>query len=379
MNQQTPENTAANAAEAGPDTDAAAQAGTACTDSGKPSRRPRILLAAVVIAGAAYLGHALWFDARYVRTDNAEVGGDIIPVSARISGFVTSVGIRENQAVKPGDTLVTLDDRDARARLAQAEADLASALSNAGQGAQTGQAVAQVQAAEAQASQARAVIEQARAEHDQALRDLQRLRTLLARDVISQHDVDAADALERTTRARLKAAEDAAQASRRQVGVYSAAVRGADARVLAARAARDLAANTLDDTRVVAASAGMVSQKTVEPGQYVQPGQPMMNLVVQDSIWVVANLKETEIEGVRIGNPVSFSIDAYPGETWQGTVESISPATGSKFTLLPPDNATGNFTKVVQRLPVRVHVDAGQHRDLPLRAGMSAVVTITRG
>ncbi len=348
------------------------------TETEKTSGRPRLILAGIAIAGAAYLGHAFWFNAHYVETDNAQVGGDIVPVSARISGFVATVPVRENQMVKAGDVLATLDDRDARARLAQAEAELASALSAAGQGGETGQAMAQVQTAEAQARQANAVIQQAVAEHDNAARELQRLRTLLARDVISQHDVDNADAAERSSRARLQATRDAAAASRQQIGVYHAALRGADAKLQAARAARDLAANTLADTRIVASIGGMISQKTLEPGQFMQPGQPMMNLVAQDNMWVVANLKETEIKGVRIGSEVEFSVDAYPGETWQGKVESISPATGSKFTLLPPDNATGNFTKVVQRLPVRVHVAAGQHKDMPLRAGMSAVVTINK-
>jgi len=351
-------------------------------DSGAPaqpaSKRPRLILAGIAIAGVAYLGHALWFNAHYVETDNAQVGGDIVPVSSRISGFVASIPVRENQQVKAGDLLATLDDRDARARLAQAEADLASALSAAGQQGQVGQAMAQVQAAEAQARQADAVIQQAQAEHDNALRELQRLRTLFEREVISRHDIDNAEAAERAARARLQATRDAASASRQQVGVQHAALRGADARLQAAKAARDLAANTLADTRIVASIHGMVSQKTLEPGQFMQPGQPMMNLVAQDGLWVVANLKETEIEGVRIGNDAEFTLDAYPGETWQGKVESISPATGSKFTLLPPDNATGNFTKVVQRIPVRIHVSAGQHQGLPLRAGMSAVVTISR-
>lgn len=342
------------------------------------SKRPRLILAGIAVIAAAYLGHALWFNAHYVETDNAQVGGDIVPVSARISGFVTSVPVRENQLVKAGDVLASLDDRDARARLAQAEAELASAVSAAGQQGQVGQAMAQVQAAVAQARQADAVIQQAQAEYDNAHRELERLRTLFARDVISRRDMDNAEAAERAARARLQATRDAAAASRQQVGVQHAALRGADARLQAARAARDLAANTLADTRVIASIDGMVSQKTLEPGQFMQPGQPMMNLVAQQGLWVVANLKETEIEGVNIGNVVRFSIDAYPGETWQGKVESISPATGSKFTLLPPDNATGNFTKVVQRIPVRIHVDDGQHKDLPLRAGMSAVVTISR-
>lgn len=342
------------------------------------SNRPRLILAVIALLGIAYLGHAYWFDLHYVDTDNAAIGGDIVPISSRISGFVISVPVRENQSVKIGDLLAQLDDRDARAHLAQAEADYANALSAAGQTGQTGQALAQVQTAEAQTRQAYAVIAQSQAEHDNDLRELERLKVLLKREVISQHDLDNADALEKASRARLQAAHDAASAAQQQVGVYSAALRGADARLLAAKAARDLAANNLADTRIYASLNGVVSQKTLEPGQFMQPGQPMMNLVADDSVWVVANLKETQLDGLHLGSSAEFKVDAYPGLTWQGKLESISPATGSKFTLLPPDNATGNFTKVVQRIPIRIFIPANQHKDAVLRAGMSAVVTVQK-
>jgi membrane fusion protein (multidrug efflux system) len=342
------------------------------------SMRPRIIMAAIAIAAATYVGHAVWFNNHFVETDNAQVGGDIMPVSAKISGFVTSVNVKENQLVKAGDLLVTLDDRDARARLAQADADLAAAMASVGRGSQAGQAVAQVQAAQAQAQQAQSNIAQAQADYDNAERELKRLQPLLERHLVSIEQVDAASAAERSTAARLQAARDGANASGQQVNVFAAALRGADAKLQAAKAARDLAANQLADTHVLAASDGIVSQKSLQVGQYMQPGQPMMNVVPQNDSWVVANLKETELAGISIGSKTEFSLDSYPGVKWEGTVESLSPATGSKFTLLPPDNATGNFTKVVQRLPVRIHVDTSQHADLPLRPGMSAVVTITR-
>lgn len=342
------------------------------------SKRPKIIFAILAIASVAYVGHSLWFSAHYVRSDNAQIGGDIIPISARVSGFVTEVAVKENQIVKPGQLLVTLDSRDALARLAQAEAELAVTLSAAGSKNQIGQAQAQSEAVSAQAQQAQAQTVQAVAEHNQALRELNRLKSLLARDVISQHDVDVADALERSTRARLQASRDGANAANKQVSASRANLRTADARVLAASAARDLAAHALDDTRILASSSGIVSQKSVEIGQFMQPGQPMMNLVPNDSVWVVANLKETEIDGIHAGSKVQFTIDAYDGVEWDGEVESISPATGSKFTLLPPDNATGNFTKVVQRLPVRIRITPSQHKKLVLRAGMSADVTIDR-
>ena len=333
------------------------------------------MLALLAMAIIVWVAHNLWFDAHYVETDNAQIGGDIVPVSARISGFVAQVPVRENQPVKAGDLLAVLDDRDARARLAQAEAELAAVRAQTGRG---GQITAQVDGAQAQSAQAAAVIRQAEAEQDNARREADRLRALLARNLVSQAQADQAEALARASLARLQAARDSARAASSQIGVQHALLRGSDARLLAAEAARDLAAHQLADTRIHAAIAGVVSQKSLEPGQFMQPGQPMMSLVSLDSVWVVANLKETELTGIGPGSVAEFEVDAYPGTVWTGRVESLSPATGSQFTLLPPDNATGNFTKVVQRVPVRVGIARGQHPDKPLRPGMSAVVTLTR-
>jgi membrane fusion protein (multidrug efflux system) len=139
----------------------------------------------------------------------------------------------------------------------------------------------------------------------------------------------------------------------------------------------ELAANQLVDTRVLAPLSGVVSNKSVEPGQLVQAGQPLLAVVPLDEIWVVANLKETDLKDIRPGIPVEMEVDAYPGLTLAGAVESLSPATGARFSLLPPDNATGNFTKVVQRVPVRIRVNQNKDAARPLRPGMSVFVTIT--
>ena len=146
---------------------------------------------------------------------------------------------------------------------------------------------------------------------------------------------------------------------------------------MAARAARDQIALQLSYTRVTAPDGGIISRRSVEAGQSVQIGQPLLSIVPLDSIWAVANLKETDIGDIRIGDPVDVEVDAYPGHHFSGRVESISPATGAKFSLLPPDNATGNFTKVVQRIPVRIRLDRPNDAQRPLRPGMSVVATIT--
>src|SRR5207247_2410773 len=270
------------------------------------------------------------------------------PSIPKVGGFVTLVRTDENRQVQAGDTLVVLDDRDYRARLAQAEADLAVALAGVSNKARVGQAEAQVAQAEANAKKAHA--------------DLDRLLPLAQQDIASKQQLDAAQAAAAAADAALAAAQ--------------AALAGADARVAAARAVRDQGALNLSYTRITAPSAGVVSKKSVEVGQLVQPGQPLMSVVPLEDVWITANLKETEVQDVKPGDHVDFTVDAYPGARFTGRVESLSPATGARFSLLPPDNATGNFTKVVKGLPVRIRLEQRDPAH-PLRPGMSVVVTIT--
>jgi membrane fusion protein (multidrug efflux system) len=316
-----------------------------------PGKGRRIITLAglgVLLLGLAGLGAKKFIWSRsHVSTDDAQVDGDILPILPKVGGFVASVRVQDNQPVRAGDTLIVIDDRDFRARLQQAEANLAIALANAGSDRRTGQADAAVQQADARASKAHA--------------DLDRLTPLAARGIVSSQQLDAAQAAARSADAALAAAR--------------AALRGADAHVAAARAQREQAALELSYTRILAPSAGIVSKKDVEVGQLVQPGQPLMSVVPVQDVWITANLKETQVQDVRPGEPVAFSVDAYPGRQFRGHVESLAAATGARFSLLPPDNATGNFTKVVQRLPVRIAPgeDDPEH---PLRPGMSVVVTI---
>jgi membrane fusion protein (multidrug efflux system) len=312
-------------------------------------RRTVFAIMGVVLLVLVGLGVRRWiYGLSHVSTDDAQADGHIIPILPKVGGFVTEVRVEENRSVKAGDTLVVLDDRDYRARLAQASADLAVALAGVSNRARVGQAEAQVEQAQANALKAHA--------------DLDRLRPLALQDIVSKQQLDAAEAAASAADAALAAA---------QAGLLAA-----DARVGAARAARDQAALNLSYTRLTAPFFGVVSKKTVELGQLVQPGQPLMSVVPLDDVWITANLKETEIENVKPGEPVDFTVDAYPGLHFRGHVQSLSPATGARFSLLPPDNATGNFTKVVQRVPVRVRPDKVDPAH-PLRPGMSVVVTIT--
>jgi membrane fusion protein (multidrug efflux system) len=344
-----------------------------------PPKKRKLVLVVVGIAALALIGFGAnkwWFGRSHVTTDNAQVEGHITPVLARVGGYVTEVRVSDNQKVKAGDTLAVLDDRDLLARLAQADAELTALQAAAGDGEQVGQTEAQIAAARSGAAAATASVAQARANADRAQADLARYETLAKRNIISQQQLDGARAAATAATAQLQAAQQNAQAAQDQIASASAAAQGASAKVAAARAARDQVALQLSYTRVVAPSDGVVSKKSVEVGQLVSPGQPLMAVVPLNDVWVVANLKETEIEEIRKGNTVEFSVDAYPDRTFQGQVESLSAATGAKFSLLPPDNATGNFTKVVQRIPVKIHVTGGEDATHPLRPGMSAEVVI---
>jgi membrane fusion protein (multidrug efflux system) len=315
-------------------------------------RRPPVAFVvvglALVVLGAGGVRRWLW-GRTHVSSDNAQVDGHVVPVLPKVGGFVTEVRVDENQQVKASDTLAVLDDRDFRARLSQTEADYAAALAGVSSNTRVGQAEAAIRQAEANARKAHA--------------DLDRLLPLAEQEIVSKQQLDGAQA--------------AAAAADAQLAAAQAALAAADARVASARAARDQAALQLSYTRLTAPRAGVVSKKTVEVGQLVQPGQPLLSVVPLDDIWVTANLKETEVEDVNPGDAADITVDAYPGVHVAGHVESLSPATGAKFSLLPPDNATGNFTKVVQRIPVRIRLDRPNDAQRPLRPGMSVVVTIT--
>jgi membrane fusion protein, multidrug efflux system len=334
--------------------------------AGAGTSRRRVVLgviALLVLAGAALLVRQWVWARTHIGDDNAQVESHIIPVLSRVGGYVAAVEVDDNHEVRLGQVLVRIDERDVKARLAQTEADLASAVAVGGGKGETGQASAQLQAA-------RSAVEQARANAQKAASDLERYRSLTQRGIISRQQLDAAEAAATASQAQL-------QAAMQQVLASSAGLRGAESRVAAAKAARDQAALMLSYALITAPEAGVVTRKSVEVGQYVQAGQPLLSVVPLHDVWVIANLKETTVRNVLPGDKVEITVDSYPGKKYRGHVESLSPATGAKFSLLPPDNATGNFTKVVQRIPVRVGLDEPNDPVRPLRPGMSVRVTIT--
>ena len=389
-----------------------------------------IALAAVVVVLGVLI--YLWRTAGRVSTDDAQVDGHITQVAARVGGTVVKVNVKENQYVETGSVLVELDPRDyqvaverARAELADAEANAAAAttgipltevstttgVSTATGGveeAQAGVGIAdrQVEAARAQLVAAQARQREKEATAVKAARDVERFKGLVAKDEIAQQqydaavstaesaraaadaarsDVHAADAAiavaeqrarqARGTAAQAQAALQASRTGPEQLKVTKSRADVANARVKQFTAALAQAELNLQRTSIKAPSAGVVSRKSVEVGQVVQAGQPFFALVSQDDVWVTANFKETQLRRMQPGQSVTVSVDGLDRE-FKGHVESIAAATGAKFSLLPPENASGNYVKVVQRVPVKIVFEPGQDPDHRLRPGMSVMPTV---
>jgi membrane fusion protein (multidrug efflux system) len=352
--------------------------GAVADEPPKSSKRKFILpVVALVALYAAFWGFKTWSYGRaHESTDNAAVDGHLVPVLAKAGGYVQSVYVSDNDRVKADSLLVVIDPAEYKVRLAQAEADLAAARAASGSAGVAGQAQAAVEQATGQRSSLDAQIAAARANETKAKQDLARMQELADKQVVSRMQLDAAQAAAEAAAANVVALQRQTNAAGGTVASAQAGVRLAEARLQAAQAARDNAALQLSYTRVVAPAGGTVSRKQVEPGQLIQSGQPLLTIVSDTGEFITANMKETQLANIRVGQHVEAEIDAYGGRKVEGCVESLSAATGSKFALLPPDNATGNFTKVVQRIPVRIRVTRGLGPDMPLRPGMSVVAHI---
>ncbi len=386
----------------------------------KPKSKARALL--FVLPLVAALGGGYWWTHRSVEsTDNAQVDGEVIAVPARTGGTIAQVLFTENQAVKAGDTLAVLDDASAKAKLAQAEANVAAAEA-AAEAAEADARVAEINAlgnrsvAEAslktaqggvmsaadQLKEAEAAVKSSDMAFKQAETDRDRSRRLLEQGALPQAAFDQSETSFNVAQAQLEAARARLSTLRANIAVAhsrtteasakvqqtsnvdalvaqaEARAKSARAQVAIAKAARDLAKLDLSYTRIVAPADGVASKKTIAVGQQLAPGQAIVQLVTPH-VWVTANFKETQVANMHPGQRARLSVDALPGVTLHGELESISGATGSRFALLPPDNASGNYTKVVQRVPVRVKL-----RDVPqglvLLPGMSVELSIdTKG
>lgn len=303
-------------------------------------------------------------------TDNAYVHGDITPISPRISGYITQVSIGDHQAVRAGDVLFRIEDSDYLARVDQARAVVA------GNKARLGILAGQIARQRALIEQAAATLLGAEAVAHRADLDVQRVRNLRPQGAASQESQEVAEADHLQAQARVAEAKANLEAARGQLNVLESQRPQLQAEIDTAAAALRLAEIDLENTVVRSPSNGWVGERQARVGQYVRPGTLLVAVVGQET-WIIANFKETQIPRMRVGDSVAISVDGIPHVTFGGRVESLSPASGARFALLPPDNATGNFTRIVQRIPVKISFDSDQPGLDDLRLGMSADVKTT--
>ncbi|MDQ6779790.1 MAG: HlyD family secretion protein [Candidatus Eremiobacteraeota bacterium] len=411
---------------------------TVSADDSAPrtGRKRRIIvpIVVVVVLLGLFYGIRYWtFANHHVVTDDAQIAGNITTISSKVKGQVGGVFVHDDQLVHKGDRLVTLDERDLKVAVLQAEAAYQQAVSaeqaantavpqqSALTAAQTAQAAAGVSqssnsvdtalsnlaAARSRVSQAQAQFAVARSGSVKAAQDLSRARALAAQGAVSQSQLDQARAAYESAIATRDAAAQGiavaqagvqqaqsgvgqaqaqtqasqAQLAQAQTGRQTTQIKSAQAAVSSAqvKAAAGALANAklqLSYAVITAPIDGVVSKKSVNVGDTVAVGQPLMAIADQSHLWVTANLKETQIDKVRVGQPVNIHVDAYPTMKFTGPIESLSPATGATFALIPPDNSSGNFTKVVQRVPIRIAIDSNSDPQHLLRQGLSVEVTI---
>jgi len=366
-----------------------------------------VVMAAILIV--ALIGGSLMWSYYSVResTDDAQIDGHITPISARVGGTVTSINFADNQLVKAGDLLATLDGKDYQVAVDKAAADLKDSQSNASAAttnipissattsAQLAGAEAQLAAAQRDVESAHARIREAEANHTKAAQDLQRMKALVEKDEISRQQYDAAVAAESSTRASLSAMQSAVASAESRVNFARANVRSAQTAPQQVSITRDRAGSAsaqiaryqslleqtqlnLGYTQIKAPVNGIIGKRSAEPGQVISAGQPIASLVDLDSLYVTANFKEDQLRHMRPGQQVDIKVDAY-GLTLKGHVDSIGGATGARFSLLPPENATGNYVKVVQRVPVKIVIEPGQDPNHLLRPGLSVAPVVHTG
>jgi membrane fusion protein, multidrug efflux system len=327
---------------------------------------PLLLLALAVTGGWYWLTE--W---RYLQsTDDAYVQSDISLISPKVEGYIKGVRVRDNQPVAAGDILFTIDDRDFAAKAAQAEAAVAT------EEAAVDTYDSRLDLQRAMIDQAKAEVTAAEAEKARTERDFQRYKQLAASDYASRQRFETAQADDEKAAAALTQKRAAVTAALGTLRVLRAQRDEEKAKREQSRASLRLAHNDLDNTVIRAPVAGIAGNRAGQLGQYVKPGTQLLSIVPLPRVYVTANFKETQLTRIRVGQTAEISVDAYPDQPLTGQVESFAPASGAQFSLLPPDNATGNFTKIVQRVPVRVAVPADASVAALLRPGLSVTVTV---
>ena len=330
---------------------------------------PVFLILAVVIGLGLWLSSWLLERQKYESTDDAYLKANMLLLSPKVSGYVTQLLINDNQAVKKGDLLIAIESRDYQAKVLQAEA----AIEEAEAYKKRLQAMKGTQQAHLGAAQAN--IAAAQAKLDPFAKDVQRMTALTQRGSAPAQMLDAIKAQSKQAAAELQGQQATFAAQQKQLSTFDVEMTEVEARLKNAQATLALAKMDLEYTQVRAPIDGIIGNRGVQLGQLVRPGLTLAHLVENENIWIEANFKESQLDKMRVGQPVEIKVDAFPELKLSGTVQSISPASGSEFSILPPENATGNFTKIVQRVPVKIVFDKGADLSL-LKAGFSAEVKV---
>lgn len=345
-----------------------------------------LVILIVLVIGGAWFGISKYIHGQHhEETDDAQISADITPVIPRVAGYIKEIKVNDNQHVKKGDTLLVLDDRDFQIKLEEAQAALAAAQSNLEIAkATTSASRANIGTSQASVGTVDAQIDAAKINVWRTTQDYERYSNLIKDHSVTQQQYEQALAAKQTAEKQLQILQQqknqasqqtnavAAQsnATAQQIGAASAAVHQRQVEV-------DAAKLNLSYTVVVAQQDGLVSKVNVQPGQFVQAGQALFSVVHSNDVWVTANFKETQLNKMRVGQKVLVSVDAFKNHEFEATVASFSPATGSTFSLLPPDNSTGNFVKTVQRLPVRIEfTNKSDSLIQKLRPGMNVAVDV---
>lgn len=352
----------------------------------KTNKKFLIILIVLVLAGATYGTYKYMHSLAHETTDDAQVEKNMSPIIPRVSGYISKVYVKDNDFVKKGDTLFVIDDKDYQVRVEEAEAALAAAEGGYEVAkADIGSASAGVSVSDANIQSTKGNIEAAKVRLWRATNDYERYKNLYDNRSITKQQFEQAEAAKREAEAQLNVLKqaEAAGRSQRSISVSRSAVSSkqtevAKANIDKAKAALEAAKLNLSYTIVTAPVNGQISTVDIQPGQLVQPGQSVFYIINNEQAWVVANFKETQLNKMREGQKVSIMADAYPDTEFEGVITSFSPATGSRFSLLPPDNATGNFVKTVQRLPVRINLTESNDKEKVklLRPGMNVEVDV---
>lgn len=351
----------------------------------KNNSRFVIILGLLVLVGGTFGIYQYIHGQHHEETDDAQIDANISPVIPRISGYVTEVRVRDNQQVKKGDTLIILDNRNEIIAVEQAQAALASAQSSltAAQ-ATTNASKVNINSYKANVSTVDAQIAEAKVNVWRTTQDYNRYANLIKDHTITQQQFEQAEAAKQIAEKQLQVLQDQKNAAIQQTNgassqsdATSKQISVANANVAARQAELDNAKLNLSYTAIVAPEDGYVSKINVQVGQFLQTGQSLFSVVLSDAPWVVANFKETQLTKMKVGQKVDVHVDAYPGHNFEAKVTSFSPATGARFSLLPPDNASGNFVKVVQRLPVKIEFSNPNDQLVKnLRPGMNVDVDV---